>query len=332
MSFSSEEAIIGTKKILEQKVFSLIRPEFSDYDPIYPFTTENLSYLKKLKVKEKDVLTVCGSFDQCLNLAYKGTKSVVNFDTNYLSLVFGALKLAAIQALDYNEFIYFFVKDPSLEKEGNFNFKYEVYLKLRPFLPNEAMKYWDQIYEMFAYDGKQILESRLFHTGADNLDHILFSNPYLRTEKNYLKTKENCKDMTIDFEFKNLLEVGKGDEEKYDLMLFSNIESYLTEDLFGCMSEEEFSQFIEQEASKELKEGGTIQVAYQYNRSQSILVYGNFFQKLWKKNYVMNPKNYMDDKYKKVVFQGMPLNSGYALSKDVKDCVYLYQKERRKAK
>ncbi len=332
MYFDKNQAILETKRILNKKTYSLVRPDFSEYDSIYPFSTENLSYIEKLKVKDKEVLTVCGGFDQCLNLAYKNARKVVNFDVNYLSLAFGMLKYAAIKAFSYNEFFYFFIKNSKLETEGIFCFRYELYLKLRPFLPLEVAEYWDNVYEIFGYDGKRILESRLFHSGANNIEHILFANPYLRTEKNYLKTKENMQHMDVEFEQKNLLEIGYNEEEKYDLMLFSNIEAYLIDENFGCMDENQFIQFIEEQVSQSLNENGVVQLAYQYEYHTPVTLYGNFLQRLCQRNYRVVPKDYMEEKYKKIVFQGLPLNSNYKLLKNRKDCIYLYEKKLEKTR
>ncbi len=52
--------------------FALLRSEFPEYDGLYLFSSENLSYLENMDVKGKKALTVTGSFDQCLNLIFLG--------------------------------------------------------------------------------------------------------------------------------------------------------------------------------------------------------------------------------------------------------------------
>ena len=83
---------------------------FNVLSTIYSFTTENISgYFDYLNFFNKDILTVAASGDHIINAFYKGAKEVYGFDINYLALVFTELKLVALQNLEFEEFLKFFM-------------------------------------------------------------------------------------------------------------------------------------------------------------------------------------------------------------------------------
>ena len=103
------------------------RKRFSKYSKMYIMTTENLNgYYQNFDFKEKSVLTVTSSFDHALNAIFYGAKKVTTFDINRLSYYIANLKLAAVSALTYDEFVEFFL--------GENTFNYELYQKISPFL------------------------------------------------------------------------------------------------------------------------------------------------------------------------------------------------------
>lgn len=83
---------------------------FNNLSPIYSFTTENIArYFEYLDFKNKTVLTVAASGDHIINAFYKGANKVYGFDINYIALIFTELKLVALQNLEYEEFLHFFM-------------------------------------------------------------------------------------------------------------------------------------------------------------------------------------------------------------------------------
>lgn len=312
-----KEAKQKTLEILNKECYSLVRPEFSKYSQLYLNTTENLSYLEKIDVNKKDALTVTGSFDQCLNLVYGGANYICNFDVNVLTIFLATFKYAAIKTLDYQEYLDFFSRNDALN--------YQMYLKLRPFLIEPFNEYWDFVYDLFSLDGEKLANSHLF-LGIEIDDQLVATNPYLKNEKTYNETKQKLDNVHINFEEKNLLEIGEG-EEQYDLMFFSNIQSYLVEDYFATMSENAYLDFIQNKASRQLKDGGKIQMAYQYQYKIKIKTSESFLKTLFNKKYVIQEIDYMKDKYKKIIFSSIPFYLTAKVTTDVKDCIYLYEKE-----
>lgn len=320
MFLNVEEAKQKSIELINQKSYSLFRPEFSKYSTIYPDTTENLSYLEQIDVKNKEALTVTGSFDQCLNLACLGAKKIHNIDTNVLSVFYAGFKYAALQAFSYQEYLTFFF--------GNSKLDYQMYLKLRPHLGANFQEYWDFIYKTFSYSSVQLTRSHLFHSFGSK-ENLILSNPYLKSEENYNQTKENIQKIPITFEEKNILEIGEG-KETYDLMLFSNVESYVVRDAFHSMSEEEYMDFLQNKASRQLKPNGKIRCAYKYTYKYPRLTAlpKNAIKRLFASKYTLDKIDYMEGKCRKVVVMSAPLKGGGSMNPDFMDCAYLYEQEK----
>ena len=74
---------------------------------LYPYATENLVGLfQNIDVSNKDCLTIMGSFDQGLDMALLGAKSVTAFDINPLTLPYAELKKSLILT-GYRRNVYF---------------------------------------------------------------------------------------------------------------------------------------------------------------------------------------------------------------------------------
>lgn len=320
MELNVKEAIEKTIEYLNKSYYSLVRPEFSKYSSVYSFSTENLSYLEKINLEGKDVLTVTGSFDQTLNLVFEGAKKICNFDTNVNTVFFGYLKMAAIKAFSYQEYLNFFF--------GENKMSYEMYQRLSIFLPDTIKEYWNFMYEYFLNDGNTLMNSRMLEKPSD-IKNTILGNPYLYSEENYERTRSRINEVEISFTEKNVLEIGE-DNELYDAMFFSNIESYLVSDCFSEMSEQEYINFVEKKASKQLKEGGIIQVAYQYGYKTRIKATEHFLKRIFSTKFKMQGLDYLDKKYRAVTFTGFPLWRNVEMTKDVQDCIYLYEKPKGK--
>lgn len=309
-----------TIEYLNKTCYSLVRPEFSQYSGIYPFSTENLSYLEKINLEGKAILTVTGSFDQAFNLIFEGASKICNFDVNLNTIFFAYLKMSAVKIFSYQEYLNFFF--------GEKKMPYDMYQRLLPFLPKQIKDYWDYMYAFFSNDGNALMNSRLFEK-ASSMKNTILGNPYLYSETNYKKTALRMNEVEIEFTEKNILEIGE-ENDKYDVMLFSNIESYLVSDYFSEMSESEYIDFIEKKASKQLNEGGVIQVAYQYGYKTKVKVTGNFLKRLLTTKFKVQGIDYLDKKYRTVAFTGFPLWRDVEMTNDIQDSIYLYEKSKGK--
>ena len=316
---------------------SLLHPEFSSNSAMYVFTTENLiDYMKKLKPSGKTVLTVTGSGDQLINLALLGARKIDNFDVNQNAFFITQLKLAALQALTYEEFLNFFClyEDQELSNVGLISyqkrigendsaFDFKTYLKIKPYLDDTSAFFWNMIYEEFQFDGKRLASSKLFFDSAKK--GALKNNEYLQSEDRYNQARESIKGVEIDFIECNILNVHTL-PNMYDIMLFSNIYDYLTDEWYHVISEDSFVAYVEEQASQRLNEDGTIAVAYQYNYKTKSYTNHSLINRILGKNYTLDRRLPLDNMRKIVVASTVKEYQ----KEGNKDCVYLYEKGKTK--
>ena len=121
----------------------------------YFSTNENLKYIKSFDIKDKDVLTICGSGDHAFMSLINGAKRVDTFDTNPLQYYILELKRAAILGLSKEDYLKFFPIYGS-NPEERYNIKY--YKLIRDYLHEESKLFWDKIYSTNNYDKLYLLE------------------------------------------------------------------------------------------------------------------------------------------------------------------------------
>lgn len=206
---------------------------FNNLSQIYSFTTENISgYFEYLDFTNKNVLTVAASGDHIINAIYKGAKQVYAFDINYLALIFTHLKLVALEQLEYEEFLQFFMineKDDISRNKDALN--YEIYVnRLRKFLPENIAKNWDIVYKTFENNGYKLRNSYIFNNKYDNNSIKVSSNIYLKSKSSYNKAKEKIKYkeiMLINANYKNINIMNLPNLINCDIVLMSNISDYI---------------------------------------------------------------------------------------------------------
>lgn len=293
-------AYLETMKYLK-KPKSLLHPNFGSNSAMYVFTTENLvDYIKRLKPAGKTILTVTGAGDQLINLALMGAKRIDNFDINQNAYFITQLKIAALQALSYDEFLDFFCLYES-EEIGNIStvyyqnkigendaaFSFKTYLRIKPYLDETSAFFWNLIYEDFQFDGKKVASSSLFFSGTRT--NALKNNSYLKNEESYQKARERINDVEINYVECNLLDVHKL-SGTYDIMLFSNVYDYLVDEWYRVTSEAEFVAYIENQASQRLNDNGTIAVAYQYGYKTRNYASQSLIKRILGKDYTLNKR------------------------------------------
>ena len=303
--------------------------KFDYYSPICTYTTENLdSYLNTLNIENKRCLTVTSSGDQLINLALLGAHKVDCFDTNIISVYFTKLKLAALQALSYEQFLNFFSSTNAASPNGNIlyfinddYFKYETYFTFRKYLDKDVCLFFDKIYAYYNYDGQQIKDSGLFYNFPD--DRAIFNNTYLKNEKKYYEARELTRKLVsrgIIFFTYDIFDLSRL-QSKYDLILLSNIFEHLGD------KKVLFSDYVKNNLCNILTIDGEVVVNYQYGYRQ-------------KKNpfFINNLAVYVspsDDRYFNISniseLQGFTLigvPSIYRLQREegVEDCAYLYKR------
>lgn len=259
MNNNFEEDIEAALELIKFKFF-IFDKEFEKYSSIYPFTNENLNgYFNKLDINNKSILTVAGSGDHYLELLIRNSKKIEIFDINVLTKYYIALKIAGIKALTYNEFIYYFFL------EGNhFNaFNKKSYLKIRKYLSDKDLMFWDSLYKK--YSGNKIRSSRLFYQTEETYLFLKTFISYLNPN-NYLAIKNILKNVDTNIEdnfhncnMKNLNTLNN----KFDVILLSNIADYINE-IYETMPAEKFKKYVIKDLASLLNDEGIICVAYMF--------------------------------------------------------------------
>ena len=226
---------------------------FNSLSQIYSFTTENIAgYFENLQFIDKKVLTVVASGDHIINSFYKGAKTVIGFDINYLALIFTELKLVAMENLDYNEFLDFFMinDEDNIEKNKD-TLNYDIYInKLRKYLLKGTAENWDILYKSFNNNGYDLRNSYIFNNKYDNNSVKISSNLYLKSEAEYNKAKERIKQkeiILINSNYKDINCYDLPNTVDCDIILMSNISDYI-KDLYSkklCYLEQYLKDIIQ---------------------------------------------------------------------------------------
>lgn len=206
---------------------------FNKLSKIYSFTTENIAgYFEYLDFKNKNVLTVSASGDHIINAFYEGAQKVYAFDINYLALIFTNLKLVALEQLEYEEFLKFFMINEKNDIDKNKNaLDYNIYIgKLRKFLSKNVVNYLDTMYKNFENNGYELRNSYIFNNKYDNNNIKIKSNIYLKNKFNYNKAKEKVKQkeiVLINSNYKDINTLNLPNLISCDIVLMSNISDYI---------------------------------------------------------------------------------------------------------
>ncbi|MBI2046655.1 DUF3419 family protein, partial [Candidatus Pacearchaeota archaeon] len=223
------EVHISLKNVKEAKM--------SSNAPMYVYATENVAgYYKALGLKNKKVITVCGSGDQFLNALYFGA-GVIGFDLNKRSEFITRLKITAILELNYNEFLEFFG-----EHKPNVGFNFVLYKKIRISLDKSTRKFFDGLYKKFNYNGLKLIRSNNFRQRDDfGYGSIKRINIYLRNARNYDYMKSILKNKGFEFILEDATHLSRNRMlrgKRYDLINLSNVPTYVIGSLRKSGSED----------------------------------------------------------------------------------------------
>jgi hypothetical protein len=178
------------------------------------------------------------------------------FDLNKFAKYIVELKMAAIKALERDEFLeYFLVKMDNQMNDYVFNKR--TYKKLRKYLSSGACKFWDEAYDI-AKNGKKLRNSNLFYNNRNN--NYTQENICLYLEEdNYKYLKKNI----YKLEKSNFYEgniVNLKLKKNYDYIMLSNICNY-ADDI------DEFRKFTDLVLMKHLNKNGILIGEYYYGSS-----------------------------------------------------------------
>lgn len=215
-----------TKKIIKNALTNNDRR--TNYLSVYAFTNENIKdYLKG--VEGNIALAICSSGDQYLNLIHQNFNHIDLIDTNPLTEYYAlGIKKALILGLTYEEYlkaIKILLKD-----NDNLDLERKILNYLLNFMEPKYRLFWQEIFAYYfslqkLYQRKITLLQILTQDYYFDLTEIKFLNTYLYKKENYDLVRKNLKRTILSFTLGDILNFDS--EEKYDLILCSNIMEYI---------------------------------------------------------------------------------------------------------
>ena len=221
----------------------------------YLCTNEYLDYISNFDIKDKNVLSVCGSGDHAFMCLINGAKHVDTFDYNPLQYYLLCLKSAAIKALTKEEYLKYYPISGGNRSE-NYNIKY--YEKIKEYLDEDARVFWDIVYQ--AERHQIYLLSKFSY-------NIKFESNYTRE---YDLLKERLFENPIDFKLCNFISLPDNFDKKYSLILLSNIYDHLSLHSNNFEKEEDYYKFIRDSILPMLEDDGSVAFHYQFGFDRNI--------------------------------------------------------------
>lgn len=242
------------KDVLEKE--GVLPTHFGNFHKGYLLTTENIKdFLGPYCLQDKNILTVTGSGDQMLNAYLMGAKNVTCFDINSLASYQARLKKEAVCALEYEEFLTFFLS------EFGHIFDWQLYSKIAPRLDEDTRAFFDYLYQH--YTGEEIVK-RIYYPFYPDLKKMKQMNAYFQKEQ-YHHLSSILKEKDFTFFLNDITTLNTRLEKKaYDIILLSNISDSI-DHIYSKDCLKNFKRLIHS-LSKSLVPGGIIQVGYIYNK------------------------------------------------------------------
>lgn len=220
---------------------------------IYSFTTENLSYMEQMNFKDKNVMTIGGSFDQAIVAYMLGAKKVINIDINPVAKYWAELKYICLKTLGYNDYKSFLLRN-------DLALNYETFSQIKPLLSFQTLAFFEQQYKLFP----KLRESFLFNNTYDNYENKKFLSYYLISEEKYIKAKNNIKEfLWLNQDISNTI------SETFDIILLSNISDY-SHMIYSGNHLESYRDKVVKPWMKQLSCNGSIMFGYVYDYDNTL--------------------------------------------------------------
>lgn len=215
---SLDKAFDSAKVLMSYDSFLI----FKEYAVSYFTTTENISlYLDRESYNKDKVLTVLGSGDQTFSLISKGFRSIDTFDINKLEYYVYYLKKAMIKRLEFETYLKVCERFTYL---SFFDELKELLKKLKDYMPEDVYEYFRMLFEYIEKEENKDLLDLYYETREGDLRAVI---PYLRSEETYLDLRKIIDEVEVNMYFGDARSISSELNNKYDLILLSNIADYL---------------------------------------------------------------------------------------------------------
>lgn len=246
------ETLHGKCPASEVEAVKIKEIKFSQKSKVYSFATENLAYLNNVNLKDKSVLTIGASLDQCILSYLNGAKRVVNFDVNRNAKYYAELKWNALKVLSYKDFINFFMR-------GNSAFSNHSYQKIKPDLTTNCDLFFQSLYHSYK-TGNFIREGHIFNNTFDVWNNKVNNSIYLKSETSFNKAKNSISDkrfIWIESDIQDFESI-----EKFDFIMLSNVADYSHKMFLHDTHQESFKTKVVEKYLNMLNNKGSIMFAY----------------------------------------------------------------------
>jgi len=238
------------------------------FDRLYPFSTENLTYMSDFNFSEKNFLTVGSSCDQIFNAHLLDARKIVCFDINPLTDIFYSLKSSAIRVLDYKDFLSFFSYHHSFFRRNKSVFDNDIFNYIYSNSKDENLFFWKYFFDRYP---SILLRKKLFSNDEYYTKILVNSNSYLcLSGYNELKSKiDSLSPIFINSDFRD---ISHELNDKFDYINLSNIAAFIEK-----MYDDPLTNFKDDvlELLNFLNDEGCLFLAYLYDMSFSTnYVYG----------------------------------------------------------
>lgn len=264
----------GSYGMLQQLTGSSPFVKDNRYEGLYVNATEDMAtYFKEFKVTDS-FLTIGASGEQVVNAINSGAKVIDVYDSNRLCRHALFLRLAAIKALSYDEFIEYYK-----------TFSPFLFVKIADFLSEEELAYWGTLYSMFGptnTNSGQVINKLLFTYKRLDQELVRKINPYLNPN-NFYKLKTLIDSVEINYIDSDLYGLPKHIEGRtYDVINLSNIYEYLNySNDTRFKHARKYRNFVVNDLLPHLNPNGTMLVSYLYAWSPKA---HEDFQRLYKES------------------------------------------------
>ncbi|MDD4706313.1 MAG: DUF3419 family protein [Bacilli bacterium] len=246
-----------------------------NYSPLCLFSNENGKAKENIfNYNNKKILCPTASGDQYLIAKFYNAKEIITYDINKLSKYIIELKIAAIKALSYEEFLLFLF--PRLLGKDNKYFLSEIILKkVAPYLNKDNYTYWNEIiffaskngYNKFidknneCYNEDEIKRECIFYS-----DYLFFNilKQKLIIDSNYEFINKDIRDLNIAGGF-DIVDLS-------NIMTSLIIQTFFNESLDFTIDElnKIYVDFIDKKIIPLIKYNGDIMVDYQISVDNNI--------------------------------------------------------------
>lgn len=282
-----EESIRAVKEMIGYQIENrgiVAQRAFNKYCKTYASTNENIfGYLNKLNMQDKnEVLTVMSSGDHLLNVACYGIKNIDTFDFNMLTKYYAlGIKVSAILTFNYKQYIRYMNK---LFFTKNIDEMSDLIKLIMPSMDKKYRIYWNELidynYKLQKEYNTKLNLFQMILLDVQKLD--LNSNYYLLNEGNYNKLRRIIGRVNINFKCCECTQLPYFYQNRYDLILLSNILDYLYGNInYGYGWNYKKLVNFEHEFDKLLTNDGQIALNYifDYNVLKTLINYSNIYEK-----------------------------------------------------